>query len=283
MKESGHRKNAAGNALRIVRAIVLAVLAVLLVLPSALPCINQVFFGGFVAKIEREALRAHLEIHQLKFSHSENGSSTAVSAGASGVVIGRDGDLYFALTALHVAVEVPGPDRTRITVLGSADEEFRDAYDQGGASMGNVADYYLQFPEARVVYSDADCDLAIIAFTSEEDLTVLPIAEEVPHFGDRIAAMGNPWGKRNLVTAGIVVGWEKWTFGEGAQAARHPILRETAWSSEGSSGGALLNDKLEIAGLVVGGDKDLFGRPLRGVAVPCDRIRTFLDDWKNGT
>ncbi len=59
---------------------------------------------------------------------------------------------------------------------------------------------------------------------------------------------------------------------------QYPVIKYTALISEGS---ALLNKDLEIVGINIGGNVNLFRRYIiSGMAMPMDRIEDFLDEWK---
>lgn len=50
---------------------------------------------------------------------------------------------------------------------------------------------------------------------------------------------------------------------------------------QGSNGGVLLNDSCEIAGIVLGGSKDIFGNFRYGMAMPCDKVSEFIEKMNN--
>ena len=91
-------------------------------------------------------------------------NSIAVSAGASGVIIKKECNRYFALTAKHVISELDNVDKTQIVVIGYDGLEFGDYLKMGGEFKG-LADYYKQFPLSAVEYTSVKYDLALISFT----------------------------------------------------------------------------------------------------------------------
>ena len=232
----------------------------------------------FIENVERKALSANIKIIQLKYETGINGSSIAVSAGASGVIIRKEGNKYFALTANHVISEMDDVDQTRIVVLGYDDLDFKDYLNMGGEYVG-IANYYMQFPEITVEHANEKSDLALISFKSDKVYTVLSLAEDAAKYGDKVAAMSNPYGKRNIVTAGKIGSKGFWNYEDQAGKFKYSIIKHSALTSEGSSGSALLNEDLDIVGINLGGNENLLHQFVSGMAIPSDQIRAFLGEW----
>ncbi|WP_432402173.1 S1 family peptidase [Wukongibacter sp. M2B1] len=233
----------------------------------------------FIEKVDKYALSANIKIVQLKYRNEGNSKSTSASAGASGVIIRKEGNKYYALTAEHVVTEYDNIDKTQIIVMGYDDLDFKDYLSKGGEFQG-IVNYYQQFPEAVVEYSNEKYDLAIISFIADEVYKVLPVADEIPKYGDIVASMSNPYGERNIVTAGKVSSRKPRPFGDEAGKMQYPIIKHTAILSEGSSGSALLNENLEIVGINLGGNENVFRQFISGMAMPSDRILSFLEEWE---
>ena len=175
-------------------------------LPSIKPLYNQTVNRQFIENVESNALSANIKIVHLKHRSGVNSSSIAVSAGASGVIIRKEGDRYFALTANHVISELDDVDKTQMVVLGYNDLDFQDSLNKGGEFIG-TANYYMKFPEITVEYTSEKYDLALISFRSDKAYAVLSLAENSPKYGDKIASMSNPYGERNMV-ASLYRGWQ---------------------------------------------------------------------------
>ncbi|MFL0246279.1 trypsin-like peptidase domain-containing protein [Candidatus Clostridium stratigraminis] len=261
-------------------SIVVILLLISLSLPSIKAFLNQSTNGELIEKVTRYALSANIKIVQLKYRNDGNSSSTAVSAGASGVIIRKEGNKYYALTAEHVIEELDNIDKTQVIVMGYDDLDFADSLNKGGKFQG-VANYYQQFPEAVIEYSNNKYDLAIISFTTNKDYTVLPIADAAPKYGDLVVSMSNPYGKRNIVTAGKISSKKPVPFGDEAGKVQYPIVRHTSSISEGSSGSALLNENLQLVGINLGGGKNIFHQHIYGMAMPSNQILNFLEEWKH--
>jgi len=266
------------------KALLIIILVFFLIISIFLPSIkwffNQAMNREFIEKVNKYALSANIKIVQLKHRNEGNGSSTSVSAGASGVIILRESNKYYVLTAKHVITELYNMDKTQIIVMGYDDLDFKD-YLRKGEQFQGIANYYEQFPEAVVEYSNDKYDLAIISFIADEVYTALPVADEIPKYGDIVASMSNPHGKRNIVTGGKISSRKPRPFGDESGKMQYPIIKHTSSLSEGSSGSALLNENMEIVGINLGGNENIFRQYVSGMAMPSDRIRTFLKEWKN--
>jgi len=256
-------------------AILMFILFITIIVPFIKPIVNQSMNRSFIEKARNEALSANIKIIQLTYDTGYNSISTSVSAGASGVIFRKEGNTYFALTALHVITENKDVDKTQIVVMGYDDP------DRTKENMGDgVANYYMQFPEVKVEYISDQYDLAVISFTSDKGYTALKLAEDRPKFGDKIVAMSNPFGKRNVITAGRV-GWKKtWQYEDETGKYDYEIITHSAVTSQGSSGSALLNEDLEIVGINLGGNENFFRQFISGMAIPNDQIKAFLKEWK---
>jgi S1-C subfamily serine protease len=244
-------------------------------LPSIKSFMNEAVNDAFIERIRTEALPANIKIIQMKYNNDASGSSISVSAGASGVIIRRENNKYYALTAEHVVAESDNADKTQIIVMGYDDLDLADMLSKGGKFQG-VAEYYQQFPEAVVEYSNDQYDLAVISFNSDKDYATLSIAKEKLKQGDLIASMGNPYHRRNIITVGKVSSREPRPFGRGAGKMQYPIITHTSVISGGSSGGALLSKNLEIVGINLGGNENIFRQFRSGMAIPSNLIQDFF-------
>ncbi|MCT8138476.1 trypsin-like peptidase domain-containing protein [Anaerobacillus sp. CMMVII] len=240
---------------------------------------NKAMYSGLIEKIEKEAISANIKIVRLENIDDENGRSISISPGASGVIIGKEGNRYFALTANHVISEIDNIDDTQFVVMGYDDLDYVDYLSKGGQFQGG-AKYYQQFPVVLIEHVNDEYDLAIISFITDDHYNVLPVADENPKYGDIVASMSNPYGKRNVVTIGKISSKKLRTFGDEIGKRQHPMLEHTALVSEGSSGSALINENLEIVGIHIGGNYNLFRHFISGMAMPNEQIRTFLEEWK---
>lgn len=261
-------------------AIIILIVLVVYYLPTIRSSINQVLYDDFIDRIRSDALSASIKITQIKHKNHANGTSVSVSAGASGVIFYKDKNTYYALTAEHVIAESDDADKTQIIAMGYDDLDLTDAISKGG-KFQSVANYYQQFPEAVVVYANDQYDLAVVRFTTDADYAVLSISEKPPEFGDTVASMGNPNRRRNIITVGKVNSRKPEPFGRGAGNMQYPVITHTSVISMGNSGGALLNENLEIVGINLGGRENIFRQYRSGIAIPSNFILEFLQEWEH--
>jgi S1-C subfamily serine protease len=192
----------------------------------------------------------------------------------SGVVFRRDGQQYFILTALHAITQTEFENQT-ILVLAH-DQQTANERLSSGINIG-LSDYYSQFPAASIEYFNEDYDLAVLSFNSRRDFAVLPIASNSPEFMEPVASLGNPYEDgRNNVSTGVITSRQPIPFGVESSEGMHRVVTHSAKVSPGSSGSALLNQDLEIVGINLSGDRNIFRIFLRGRAIPCDKIIDFL-------
>jgi len=255
--------------------ILVSILIITIFLPFIKPIFNETMNRDFVEMVKRQALSANIKIVQLSYDTGYNNSSISVSAGASGAIFRKEGNRYFALTALHVISELEDVDKTQTVIMGYDDLDIQIE------NMGSgVANHYMQFPEIKVEFTSEKYDLAIISFESDKDYTVLTVTESKPKFWDKVASMSNPFGERNIVTAGRLGSSKVWHYEDEIGTFNYTIIKHSAVTSQGSSGSALLNEDLEIVGITLGGNENFFRQFVSGMAIPSDQIQAFLKEWK---
>jgi S1-C subfamily serine protease len=259
--------------------ILVSIIIISIFLPSMKSFYHQAMNREFMEKVESKALSANIQIVQLKYRNEESGNSMAVSAGASGVIFRKEGNKYYALTANHVVAELEDVDKTQIIVMGYDDLDFKDYLNSGGTYIG-IENYYKQFSVGTVEYSNVKYDLALISFTSDKNYTALSLAERTPKYGDKVATISNPYGKRNIVTAGKIGNKKFWTYEDEAGKIKYPIVKHSALITAGSSGSALLSEDLEIVGINLGGNENIFHQFISGMAMQNEQIHDFLEEWE---
>ena len=131
---------------------------------------------------------------------------------------------------------------------------------------------------AELLYASSTNDMAVIRFSTDEELAVIGLAESDPAVGSRIMCVGNPQNEWFAVSYGEVTsGIEK--FGD---FSAHPsnVMKHTAYIQVGSSGGAAINEQMKLAGITPGASLSLDGKTFKyGVLIPVSEIKTCLDEW----
>jgi serine protease Do len=163
----------------------------------------------------------------------------------SGVIISADG---YIVTNNHV---VDGADSVTVT--------FGD---------GRVL-------KARVVGRDPQTDIAVVKVDSK-DLPAIKFAESAKaEVGDRVLAIGNPFGIGETVTTGIVSAKGR---RPGLGLAYEDFIQTDAAINPGNSGGALV----DIDGRLIGLNTAILSRSGGfqgvGLAVPSDLVRNVVDN-----
>lgn len=114
---------------------------------------------------------------------------------------------------------------------------------------------------ARLIAGNPRLDLALLALDGG-DLSPAPIGDSARlRVGELVFAVGDPWGQRGVVTAGIISGLGEITGPRGEATASY--IRSDVRLAPGNSGGPLL----DASGAVVGINSMVFGGDL-SVAIP---------------
>jgi serine protease Do len=108
---------------------------------------------------------------------------------------------------------------------------------------------------AELVAGDERLDLALLALR-DGTLPTAPLGDSTRlRVGELVFAVGNPWGQRGVVTAGVVSAVGAIPAGRGEQPASY--IRSDVRLAPGNSGGPLLNARGEVVGInamIFGGD-----------------------------
>lgn len=134
--------------------------------------------------------------------------------------------------------------------------------------------------EGKVVGSDQENDLAVIKFDPPPGmpLTVIPYGDSsILRVGQKVLAIGNPFGLERTLTRGIVSG-----LGRPVQTDSRTIIREMiqtdASINPGNSGGPLLNSRGELIGVNTMIYSPSGGSVGVGFAVPVDTAKRVVPD-----
>jgi Do/DeqQ family serine protease len=128
--------------------------------------------------------------------------------------------------------------------------------------------------QAKVVGSDAGTDIAVLK-AAEPHLTQMPLGDSSHlEVGDWVVAIGNPFGLKHTVTAGIVSAL--------GRTGIHPhgyedFIQTDASINPGNSGGALVNLNGELIGInsaILSKDGGNIGI---GFAIPVNMVKAVMD------
>lgn len=133
--------------------------------------------------------------------------------------------------------------------------------------------------EGEVVGSDPENDLAVVQFDPEgRDLTTIPLGRSSDlRVGQKVIAIGNPFGLDRTLTTGIVSG-----LGRPIRTRNDLVIRDMiqtdASINPGNSGGPLLNSQGEMIGINTMIYSPSGGSIGIGFAVPVDTARRVVPD-----
>jgi len=153
-------------------------------------------------------------------SPAMNSGSGATSATGTGVIVNANGAI---LTALHV---VDGADAVEVT--------YADGTESAAALTG----------------SDAKRDIAMLTPAKLPETVVPAVLGGGLAVGDDVVAVGNPLGLTATTTSGVVSGLDR-VLSRKAAADIPGLIQFDAAVNPGSSGGPLINDRGQVAGIVV--------------------------------
>jgi S1-C subfamily serine protease len=123
--------------------------------------------------------------------------------------------------------------------------------------------------EAQIVDSDPTLDVALLNVPAD-DLTAVPFADSSKlRVGELVFAIGNPWGQRGVVTAGIVSALSKVKMRNSNRQLEY--IKSDVRLAPGNSGGPLLNAQGHVIGInamIMGGDLS--------VAIPSNVVSNWV-------
>lgn len=171
----------------------------------------------------------------------------------SGVIVGRDGDTVYVLTNNHVA--------------GEADEIEVGLHD--GRSFS-----------AELVGSDDLIDLAMLSFTTEEEVPIATLGDsDSLRPGDWVFAVGNPLGFQSSITAGIVSATSRNANIQSGMSGVTDYIQTDAAINRGNSGGALVNLDGDVVGINTWIASTSGGNIGLGFAIPVNNARRAIEDF----
>jgi S1-C subfamily serine protease len=168
----------------------------------------------------------------------------------SGFLINDEG---FILTNFHV---VSGSSKIQVT-LSDQSQYFANALD-----------------------TDRSDDLALIKIAPKKKVQSLKLGDsDRLQVGQKVLAIGNPFGLEGTLTVGVVSSIGRSIDGENEQRLEGMIQTDAAING-GNSGGPLLDS----SGAVIGINTAILGRTNMGIgfALPINRAKALLDDYKAG-
>src|SRR6185503_11817665 len=137
---------------------------------------------------------------------------------------------------------------------------------------------------ATIVGTDRDNDLAVIKIEPSRDhrFTVVRLgASQGLQVGQKVLAIGNPFGLQRTLTTGIISGLERPLRDPASRRTINGAIQTDAAINPGNSGGPLLNAKGEQIGINTAIYSPSGGSVGIGFAVPIDTAKKILPDLIN--
>ncbi|MEW6211011.1 MAG: trypsin-like peptidase domain-containing protein [Acidobacteriota bacterium] len=133
---------------------------------------------------------------------------------------------------------------------------------------------------AQIVGNDRDNDLAIIKIDAPRGrLTVVPLgASKGLQVGQKVLAIGYPFGLQRTLTTGIISGLERPLYDSAARRTIEGTIQTDASINPGNSGGPLLNAKGEMIGINTAIYSQSGGSIGIGFAVPVDIANKIIPE-----
>ena len=176
----------------------------------------------------------------------------------SGVLVARQGNTVYVLTNNHV---VGGADE--ISIVLSDQREF----------------------QAQLVGGDPRVDLALVSFTSPDDVPIAEFADsDTLEVGEWVVAIGNPLGFEATVTAGIVSALGRSPQPAQAVAGFTDYIQTDAAINRGNSGGALVDLNGRVVGINTWIASQSGGSIGLGFAIPAENaqraVKSFIEEGR---
>ncbi|MFY9611765.1 MAG: trypsin-like peptidase domain-containing protein [Blastocatellia bacterium] len=150
-----------------------------------------------------------------------------------------------------------------------------------GASQLEVQVENDKFP-ATLVGSDRDNDLAIIRIQVPSNYRLTPVklgSSQGLLVGQKVLAIGNPFGLQRTLTTGIISGLERPLRDSAARRTINGAIQTDAAINPGNSGGPLLNSKGEMIGINTAIQASAGGGSIGiGFAVPVDIAKRIIPE-----
>jgi putative serine protease PepD len=133
---------------------------------------------------------------------------------------------------------------------------------------------------ARLVGVDRDNDLAIIKVDAPRNhLTIVALGTSKGlQVGQKVLAIGNPFGLQRTLTTGIISGLERPLRDSAARRTIEGAIQTDASINPGNSGGPLLNAKGELIGINTAIYSPSGGSVGIGFAVPVDTAKKIIPE-----
>lgn len=282
---------------RIIRIVCLSITCVNVIVIAVIligPSINeskrkQLVYTDMQQSMDENVLSANIRIAMEKNQEIDNVISTSSQEMGCGVIFEEQDGYYYVLTAEHVAeadvysgvTAINGQSDFEVTmnyyIMPYGSDTYAQAKEKATGFISSE-EFYEQYAPAEVVYTSENCDLAILRFHSDEQYGCLNIAETSPARGERMAVFGKD-ETGSVIRYGKILTGRYVTFKTSDGYPDSQTLAFNAYVQKGYSGGAVINEQMEIAGITIGGTQNLLNKFLRGYMIPAEVLQEEIEVW----
>jgi S1-C subfamily serine protease len=136
--------------------------------------------------------------------------------------------------------------------------------------------------KAQILFRDKVNDLALIKIEPKKQLPHLGLGDsDRLQVGQKVLAIGNPFGLAGTLTVGVISALGRPIQGENNQDLEGMIQTDAAINS-GNSGGPLLDSQGQVIGINTAIYGPNGGNVGIGFAMPINRAKAILDDFRSG-
>jgi S1-C subfamily serine protease len=134
--------------------------------------------------------------------------------------------------------------------------------------------------KAEILFRDPSNDLAMIRIEPREEIKIMPLGDsDRVQVGQKVLAIGNPFGLDGTLTTGVVSSMGRDIADENGRTLEGMIQTDAA-INPGNSGGPLLDSQ----GSVIGINTAIYGPGGNigiGFAMPINRAKTMIEDYQS--
>ena len=203
-------------------------------------------FAGLVAKVKPAVISVRVKI-------DEDADASSMGPNGENMPPSMEGTPFEQFFRQYGFGDLPGGKLHRHQVITGVGSGFFISPDGYAVTNNHVVDHAQSVQvttddgsiyTARVIGTDAKTDLALIKVEGKTDFSYVNFESQVPHIGDWVVAVGNPYGLGGTVTAGIVS-----AEGRDIGSGPYDYIQIDAPINKGNSGGPTFDTNGNVIGV----------------------------------
>lgn len=216
-------------------------------------------YATLTNKITTEVMKCNVTVYAKSYNTFLGIETSSQTSSGSGIIFYESSNAnYYLITNNHVV-------------------EKADSYSEVTYS---VEDYVGNKYNAYLKHKEADYDLAVLYFKKgSTTLGKITLGHTNPQENDDMVAVGQPKGQSNAITYGVISRYTSINLSNtkpNESNVTFNVIKHNANINKGSSGGAILNMKLELVGINYAASEDTEGNFSAGYAIPIEKVNEFL-------